>query len=195
MYSTYHSDNNLHFKHLKTKSINNSNMNRLLPIFFKREVTQVAPELLGKILVRKFENGTTQRYVITEVEAYRGRDDKACHANKGKTARTEVMFREGGLIYVYLIYGMYWLLNIVCGEENDASAVLIRGIENISGPGRIGKALQLDKSFYGEDQYTSNRIWIEDSALEPKYKAVPRVGIDYAGEPWVSIPWRFISEK
>lgn len=170
-------------------------MNRLLPIFFKREVTQVAPELLGKILVRKFENGTTQRYVITEVEAYRGRDDKACHANKGKTARTEVMFREGGLIYVYLIYGMYWLLNIVCGEENDASAVLIRGIENISGPGRIGKALQLDKSFYGEDQYTSNRIWIEDSALEPKYKAVPRVGIDYAGEPWVSIPWRFISEK
>lgn len=195
MYSTYHSDNNLHFKHLKTKSINNSNMNRLLPIFFKREVTQVAPELLGKILVRKFENGTTQRYVITEVEAYRGRDDKACHANKGKTARTEVMFREGGLTYVYLIYGMYWLLNIVCGEENDASAVLIRGIENISGPGRIGKALQLDKSFYGEDQYTSNRIWIEDSALEPKYKAVPRVGIDYAGEPWVSIPWRFISEK
>lgn len=167
----------------------------LPPSFFKREVTQVAPEMLGKILVREFDDGSVQKYKITEVEAYRGRDDKACHANKGKTARTEIMFREGGLVYVYLIYGMYWLLNIVTGEENDASAVLIRGVENISGPGRVGKALQLDKTFYGEDMFTSNRIWIEDSKLKPKIKAVPRVGINYAGEPWVSIPWRFIVAK
>jgi len=165
---------------------------RLPQGFFQREVTQVAPELLGKILVRKFDDGSVQKYVITEVEAYRGRDDKACHAHKGKTARTEVMFREGGLVYVYLIYGMYWMLNIVTGEENDASAILIRGIDTISGPGRVGKALQLDKSFYGEDLFTSDRIWIENADLKPKYTTLPRVGIDYAGEPWVSKPWRFV---
>lgn len=171
-------------------------MSHLLPpSFFKREVTQVAPEMLGKILVREFDDGSVQKYNITEVEAYRGRDDKACHANKGKTARTEIMFRKGGLVYVYLIYGIYWLLNIVTGEGNDASAVLIRGVDNILGPGRVGKALQLDKTFYGEDMFTSTRIWIENSKLKPRIKAVPRVGIDYAGEPWVSIPWRFIVEE
>lgn len=165
---------------------------RLHTSFFTREVTHVAPKLLGKILVRKFNDGSVKRYRITETEAYRGRDDKACHANKGKTARTEVMFRQGGLVYVYLIYGMYWMLNIVTGEENDASAVLIRGIEDITGPGRVGKALQLDKSFYGENLSTSDRIWIEDSNLKLEYQAVPRVGIDYAGEPWVSVAWRFV---
>jgi DNA-3-methyladenine glycosylase len=72
------------------------------------------------------------------------------------------MFREGGLVYVYLIYGMYWMLNIVTGKENDASAVLIRGVQGISGPGRVGKALQLDKSFNGENLFISERIWIED---------------------------------
>lgn len=166
--------------------------NRLPVSFFMREVTKVAPELLGKMLVRKFKDGRVQKFLITETEAYRGRDDKACHAHKGLTKRTEVMFREGGLVYVYLIYGMYWLLNIVTGNETDASAVLIRGVENISGPGRVGKVLELDKTFYSEDLSTSNRIWIEDSNKNAEYKAVPRVGIDYAGEPWISIPWRFI---
>lgn len=165
---------------------------RLLASFFQREVTKVAPDLLGKILVRRFEDGIEQRFIITETEAYRGSDDKACHAHKGKTARTEVMFREGGLVYVYLIYGMYWMLNFVTGNENDASAVLIRGLKNISGPGRVGESLKLDKSFYGEDLSVSDRIWIEDIDLHPKYKAMLRVGINYAGEPWISMPWRFI---
>lgn len=169
-------------------------MNDRIPVsFFKREVTKIAPELLGKILVRKFNDGRVRKFLITETEAYRGRDDKACHAHKGFTKRTEVMFREGGLVYVYLIYGMYWLLNIVTGNENDASAVLIRGVQNISGPGRVGKVLQLDKTFYGEDLSTSKRIWIEDSTINTEFKAVPRVGIDYAGEPWISKPWRFIA--
>lgn len=165
---------------------------RLPSTFFLGEVTTVAPNLLGKILVRKFEDGTILKFTITEVEAYRGKDDKACHAHKGLTARTEVMFREGGLVYVYLIYGMYWMLNIVAGKENDASAVLIRGIKNINGPGRVGRVLQLDKSLYGEDLSTSNRIWIENSETKTTYNALPRVGIEYAGEPWISIPWRFI---
>ena len=125
-------------------------MNRLKNSFFLRDVTKVAPDLLGKILVRRFKNGTTQKFVITETEAYRGGEDKACHANKGLTSRTKVMFEEGGLVYVYLIYGMYWMLNFVTGKPGDSSAVLIRGVEGVSGPGRVGRTLQLDKSFYGE---------------------------------------------
>ena len=168
---------------------------RLNPGFYKREVVEVASGLLGKILVRKYSNDKTQKFRITEVEAYRGRDDLACHAHKGRTPRTEIMFHPGGHVYVYLIYGMYWLLNIVTGEEGDASAVLIRGVEGISGPGRLGKALQLDKSFYGENLFTSNRIWIEESGTQANYHTKPRVGIDYAGEPWVSKPWRFIIQN
>ncbi len=105
--------------------------------FFIREVTKVAPDLLGKILVRRFEDDTIQKFVITETEAYSGGEDKACHANKGLTPRTKVMFDEGGLVYVYLIYGMYWMLNFVTGEAGDSSAVLIRGVKGISGPGRV----------------------------------------------------------
>ena len=170
-----------------------NNLHRRLPSsFFLREVTEVAPDLLGKRLVRQFETGEILSFKITEVEAYRGLDDKACHAHKGKTPRTEVMFGEGGVVYVYLIYGMYWLLNIVTGKANDASAVLIRGIEGISGPGRVGKKLQLDKSFYGEKLQSSSKIWIEDAPKPENYESLPRVGIDYAGEPWVSMPWRFL---
>jgi DNA-3-methyladenine glycosylase len=160
--------------------------------FFQRDVLEVAPDLLGKIIVRKFDDQTTARFIITEVEAYRGADDLACHASKGKTPRTEVIFREGGLVYVYLIYGIYWMLNIVTSAMNEPNAVLIRGVENISGPGRVGKALQLDKSFYGENLQTSNRIWIEDSKQPIKYITTPRIGINYAGEPWISKPWRYL---
>ncbi|HSO88327.1 MAG TPA: DNA-3-methyladenine glycosylase [Draconibacterium sp.] len=165
---------------------------RLPNSFFQRNVLEVAPELLGKIIVRKLNNGKLIRFIITEVEAYSGDGDLACHASKGKTPRTEVMFREGGVVYVYLIYGMYWMLNIVTGKENDASAVLIRGVEYISGPGRVGKALELDKSFNGENLYTSERIWIENAEKIENYFTSPRIGINYAGEPWISKPWRFI---
>lgn len=168
-------------------------MDRRLPdSFFQRDVLEVAPEMLGKILVRKFSDNHIVKFAITEVEAYSGNGDLACHASKGKTPRTEVMFRDGGLVYVYLIYGMYWMLNIVTGKENDPAAVLIRGIERISGPGRVGKVLQLDKSFYGEKLFTSERIWIEDASPIQNYITTPRIGINYAGEPWISKPWRFI---
>lgn len=160
--------------------------------FFQRNVLEVAPEMLGKILVREFDDGQVKKYVITEVEAYSGDGDRACHASKGKTPRTEVMFREGGLVYVYLVYGIHWLLNVVTGKTGDASAVLIRGLEGIDGPGRVGKALRLDKSFYGENLFTSNRIWIENSEKKVKYTTSPRIGIHYAGEPWVSKHWRYL---
>jgi len=165
---------------------------RLPAGFFQRDVLEVAPELLGKILVRRFDNGQLSKFIITEVEAYSGDGDRACHAGKGKTPRTEVMFREGGLVYVYLVYGIHWLLNIVTGKEGDASAVLIRGLQGINGPGRVGKALQLDKSFYGENLFTSYKIWIENSEEKVEFTTSPRIGIHYAGEPWVSKSWRYL---
>ena len=165
---------------------------RLSPDFFIRDVLDVAPDLLGKQLVRKYDDGSIKKFIVTETEAYRGIEDLACHASKGRTPRSEVMFQKGGTVYVYLIYGMYWLLNFVTGEEGDASAILIRGISEISGPGRVGRELQLDKSFYGESLQNSERIWLEDMGIKMPYTTAPRVGIDYAGEPWVSKPWRFI---
>src|SRR5690554_54467 len=120
-------------------------MNSRLPEeFFRRDVLEVAPGLLGKIVARRFQDGKVRRFMITEVEAYSGDGDRACHASRGVTPRTEVMFREGGVVYVYLIYGIHWLLNFVTGPKGNASAVLIRGIEGYPGPGRVGKVLQLD---------------------------------------------------
>ena len=168
-------------------------MNTRLPAeFYLRDVLEVAPELLGKMLVRRFDDGRTKHYRITETEAYRGIEDLACHASKGRTPRTNVIFQEGGTIYVYLIYGQYWMLNLVTGFEGDASAVLIRGIEGFSGPGRVGRELQLDRSFYGENLIRSERIWVEDGEPISEIRTSKRIGIDYAGE-WKDKLWRFNS--
>jgi DNA-3-methyladenine glycosylase len=170
-------------------------LRRLTCDFFRRDVLEVAPELLGKTLVRYFPDGNISRFSITETEAYRGVEDRACHASKGITPRTGVMFREGGLVYVYFVYGMYWMLNFVTGETGDASAVLIRGIDNLYGPGKVGKLLQLERSFYGEELSTSRRIWVEDAPQPIKFTTHPRIGINYAGEPWISKPWRFRAQN
>ena len=159
--------------------------------FFTRDVLEVAPGLLGKVLAVKSENDLIRRFIISDTEAYRGSDDKACHASKGRTPRTEIMFHRGGRLYVYFVYGMYWMLNIVTGMENDPQAVLIRGLKGCTGPGRVTKLIGIDRSFYGEDLTTSSRIWIEDQGITPVYKTGPRVGVDYAGEPWTSMLWRF----
>lgn len=167
-------------------------MKRLDSSFFQRDVLEVAPDLIGKILVRKFNNETIARYMITETEAYRGEEDLACHASKGRTPRTEVMYHAGGRVYVYLIYGMYQMLNFVAEGENTPQAVLIRAIEGYNGPGKLTRHLQIDKSFYGEDLETSDRIWVEENNdFKPTYTVGPRVGIDYAGA-WKDKPWRFI---
>jgi len=167
---------------------------RLDHSFFIRDVLDVAPELPGKILQFR-SNNEVKSYLITEVEAYRGEEDKACHASKGRTARTEIMYHKGGHIYVYLIYGMYWMLNFVTAEEGNPQAVLIRGLENLPGPGKLTKSLGIDKSFYGEDLVSSKRIWVEDHGNSPTISTSARIGIDYAGEPWVSKPWRFYIGK
>jgi DNA-3-methyladenine glycosylase len=164
----------------------------MLRDFFDRDVLAVAPDILGKVLVRDFGKGETLRLTISEVEAYRGEDDLACHASKGRTRRTEVMYDRGGKVYVYLIYGMYWLLNFVAGPQDQPQAVLIRGSLEIQGPGRIGRALKLDRSFYGEDLTTSNRLWLENGVLPSSpYSVSPRIGVGYAGPEWSIIPWRY----
>jgi DNA-3-methyladenine glycosylase len=159
--------------------------------FFIRDVLDVAPELPGKNLVVRMRDGIYGRFPITEVEAYRGSEDKACHACRGRTARTEIMFHEGGRLYIYLIYGMYWMMNVVTGKENDPQAVLIRGLENYPGPGRLTKSIGIDRSFYGEDLVSSERIWIEDGGIIPVIKTATRIGIEYAGEYWKTRPWRY----
>lgn len=164
---------------------------KLTDKFFQRDVLKVSPDLLGKILVRRFEDGEIRRYHITDVEAYRGEEDKACHASRGRTAHTELLYGEGGKIYVYLIYGIYWLLNIVTGNKDHPQGVMIRAVEGIYGPGRVGKALKLDKTFRGESIGNNDRLWIEDSKEKPEYVTAPRIGIDYAQE-WKDVQWRFI---
>jgi len=167
---------------------------RLKRDFFRQDVLKVAPDLLGKILVRKFEDGRELRLGITEVEAYRGVEDQACHARFGKTERNKIMWGKAGLVYVYLIYGMYWMLNLVTGEEDEPQAVLIRGLEGVSGPGRVGKLLELDKSFYGEDVVISERLWIEEGRLEGEIVRSERVGVEYAGV-WTRKRWRWLIKK
>jgi DNA-3-methyladenine glycosylase len=166
---------------------------RLSKSFFQQESIAVAQQLLGKTLVRIID-GTRTEYSITETEAYIGEEDLACHAAKGRTPRTEVMYHAGGEVYVYLIYGIYWLLNFVSGNANSAQAVLIRCITGYNGPGKVGKVLQLDKSFYGEDLSISQRIWVEDAPPVKQYTSLPRVGIDYAGE-WKDKLLRFAIES
>lgn len=165
-------------------------MPRLSREFFRQDAVTVAQSLIGKTLVRVFEDGMEARYPITITEAYLGGEDLACHASKGCTPRTQVMFGDGGYVYVYLIYGMYWMLNFVTGEQDHPQAVLICGIGNITGSGRVGREMKLDKSFYGEDLLTSDRIWVEDSFFSPEFQSVKRVGVDYAGE-WKDKLWRF----
>ncbi len=170
-------------------------MKRLQKNFFKQDVLVVAPHLIGKLLVRKLNDGRIIKYRITEVEAYRGEEDTACHAHAGKTPRTTIMYEEGGQAYIYLCYGLHYLFNVVTGLKDNPQAVLIRGIENYHGPAKLTKALVIDKDLNGVDLTKSEEIWIEDDGYKAKYTRDKRIGIDYATEPYKSIDWRFIIEK
>ncbi len=164
--------------------------------YFARPTVQVARSLIGKYLVRVIE-GRRLEGKIVEVEAYVGPEDKACHASKGRTLRTDVMFGPGGIAYVYLIYGMYHCLNVVTEREGFPSAVLIRAIELegdlIDGPGKLCRALQIDRSLNRADLTFGESLWFEDrgeAVGRGAIEAHPRVGVDYAGE-WAKKPWRF----
>lgn len=149
--------------------------------FFRRDVLCVAPDLVGLILVRRLPDGTLLRARITETEAYRGAQDTACHACHGRTKRTEVLYHDGGTIYVYLCYGMHWMLNIVTGHVDEPQAVLIRACaDGANGPGKLTKRLQIDKVFNGGDITACPELWIEDDGLRFALETDTRVGIGYA---------------
>jgi len=170
---------------------------RILPrVYFNRPTVTVARSLIGKYVVREID-GRILAGKILEVEAYVGPQDKACHASKGRTQRTEVLFGPPGVAYVYLIYGMYHCLNVVTEREEFPSAVLIRAIEIdgelIDGPGRLCRSLQIDRRLNRADLTTGEFLWFEDrraSVERRKVEAHPRIGVDYAGE-WAKKPWRF----
>ena len=148
--------------------------------FYRQDSVSLARALVGKILVRRLPDGTELRLRITETEAYTGVDDTACHAHKGKTQRTEVLWRDGGTIYVYLCYGMHNMMNIVSGSEGDAQAVLIRCCEGYPGPGRLTKALRITRSLNGEGMLACSELWREDDGMKVNITQDKRVGIDYA---------------
>lgn len=192
-------------------------MNKLERDFYDRDTITAARELLGKYLVREYE-GEKLICRITETEAYIGRCDKACHAYQYKrTSRTETLFARPGTAYIYLIYGMYHRLNLVTEPEGEPAAVLIRGLTAVegidtmkrlrfpgtgdkltpyqqknflNGPGKLCKALSLDRSCNGTD-LTGNTLYVLDpgEAAQPIHSG-PRIGIDYAEEA-IDFPWRF----
>lgn len=164
---------------------------RLNRDYFSRDVLEVAPTLPGKFLCVSGKEGITGKHMITDVEAYRGEEDEACHASRGMTHRNKIMYNKGGFVYMYLIYGIYWMLNIVTAEKSIPQAVLIRGITNYEGPGRLTKFLNLDGTYYGEDVCESERIWIEDHGLNIDVGRGKRISIDYAGSYWRDIEWRY----
>ena len=175
--------------------------NTLPRSFYARPALEVARDLLGKHLVHVV-GGVPRAGRIVETEAYIGPEDLACHASKGRTARTAIMFGPPGRAYVFLIYGMYDCFNVVCEREGFPAAVLVRAIEpeegvegKTDGPGKLCRALAITRADNGND-LLGDTLFIEDRG-EPAVNivATPRFGIDYAGSPWVEAPLRFIDES
>jgi DNA-3-methyladenine glycosylase len=188
----------------------------ILPVSFytRDDVVAISRDLLGKLLCTRI-NGGLVKAIITETEAYAGKDDRASHAYGGKrTARTEPMFAEGGIAYIYLCYGIHHLFNVVTSVAGNPHAVLIRAampFENLklihsrrgnrvpgkslmAGPGTVAKALGITTRLTGSS-LQGDRIWIEDAGLEvPEIVTGPRVGVDYAGAD-AARPYRFIACK
>jgi DNA-3-methyladenine glycosylase len=177
--------------------------------FYERPTLDVASDLIGKVLVRRL-GGRNLAGRIIETEAYIGSSDLACHASRGKTSRTSVLFGPAGVSYVYMIYGFYFCLNTVTEVEGFPAAVLIRAVEPLdnirlmrkrrgnpphdtgiaSGPGKLCMAMAIDKTLNAVD-LGGKVLWIEDRQLDVgTIENGPRIGIDYAGE-YKDKPWRF----
>ena len=150
---------------------------------------EAAEALVGRLLVRRFSDGRQLRARITETEAYFRGTDTACHARFGRTKRSEVLYHPAGTIYVYLCYGIHWMLNLVTGPEDDPQAVLIRGVEGASGPGRVTKYLGIDGSL--NDTRLGDALALEDDGFRPALERAPRVGIGYASAEDQARLWRF----
>ena len=158
--------------------------------FFHRPCLTVAQALVGKVLVHRMPDGTLLRLRISETEAYCGESDTACHAHRGRTKRTEVMYAEAGTVYIYLCYGVHWMLNLVTGDAEDPQAVLIRACVDADGPGKLTKKLQITGalnrgSVFGEE------LWVEDDGFTCQVVTDKRVGIGYASQEDQDKLWRF----
>ncbi|MCC8357828.1 MAG: DNA-3-methyladenine glycosylase [Oscillospiraceae bacterium] len=154
-----------------------------------KNAPEAAKELVGQILLRRLPDGQILRMRITETEAYFGEDDTACHAHKGRTKRSEILYRPAGTIYVYLCYGIHWMLNLVTGPEDMPQAVLIRGVDDVFGPGRVTKRLAIDGSLNGK--ILGDELALESDGFTPQITASPRVGIGYASPEDQARLWRF----
>lgn len=180
--------------------------------FFQRPTLIVARELLGQWLVREID-GRRLSGLIVETEAYIGPHDSASHASRGRTARTEVMFGPPGYTYVYFVYGMHYMLNLVTELEGFPAAVLIRAVEPVegleimrarrqrvksefdltNGPGKLCQALAIDKTLHNWDVSLGQKLWLESGNLlpNPLVATGPRIGIAYARPEDQLVPWRF----
>ena len=173
---------------------------RKLPLsFFRRDAETVARELVGALLVRRL-NGTVRRARVVETEAYVGPHDLACHASRGRTARTEAMFLPGGHAYVYFIYGMYDMLNVVTGDAEDPQAVLIRAAEpldgwsaDLSGPGKLTRALGITRE-QNSLVLIGPTLHFRARQSRPEIAISARIGVDYARE-WTDKPLRFFDAQ
>lgn len=162
--------------------------------YYERPATILAPDLIGKYLCRRTNEGIIRARIV-ETECYFGEEDTACHAHKGKTERTKVMYEAGGITYVYLCYGIHSLLNIVTGPKDHPEAVLIRGVEGAVGPGRATKYMQITTADNALPLCEDSGIWIENSdEKRPKIIRTARIGIDYASKRDRERKWRFVAK-
>jgi len=165
---------------------------RLAKDFYLRNAYTAAMEICGKILCVRQPDGTVLKRRITETECYLGEEDSACHAHRGKTGRTQTMYCEGGVAYVYLCYGIHDMLNIVTGQEGQPQAVLIRGVQGIDGPGRLTRSMGITRVMNGVSFTTSDILWLESDGYTPRLNRTPRIGISYASREDQEKLWRFV---
>ena len=165
-------------------------MERLTYEFYHRPCLEVARDLVGKVLVC---NGNQLR--ISETEAYCGESDTACHASRGKTRRNEVLYADAGTVYVYLCYGMHWMLNLITGDPGDPQGVLIRACVDAPGPGRLTKKLGITGEMNRLNAVTSDVLWVGDDGLRCGIDLDKRVGIGYASQEDQDRLWRFKLRK
>lgn len=169
----------------------------LEPAFFNRPALTVGRALLGKYLVRA-EGGRETALPITELEVYDGLEDRASHAFRGKTLRNRVMWSDAGRLYVYFVYGMHWLLNVVVGKKDYPAAILIRSAGSIVGPARLTARLHITGKENGKVAEPALGVWFEDRGVSVERREVgraPRIGVAYAGPVWSEKPYRFFIKK
>jgi DNA-3-methyladenine glycosylase len=160
--------------------------------FFDRPAEKVAHDLVGCRLYWNNREQSDSR-IITETEAYVGPDDLASHAARGRTKRNDAMFGPPGAFYVYFVYGLHWMLNVVTGPVGYPAAVLIRSVEGITGPARLTKALGISGNLNGRVASKEQGVWFSEGPGLPRTQIMrsARIGVDYAGPLWSLKPYRF----